>query len=171
MNAPGQVEFNWLSPLGASVILFLLYGGLYVMIGILTPLLVNPQGIANMLIISGRTDAIVFGREPSALLTEDAALRKLRLILIYMLAGLLAAAGVFHLALTWFGLRQGQPWALAALALGGLIVLPYWWLALKPYFEPSVALTLFDVPPFMWLPAALLLPAIIFGVLGLRQTF
>jgi len=31
----------------------------------------------------------------------------------------------------------------------------------------GVNLTLFDVPPFMWVPAALLLPAVVLGWIGL----
>ena len=168
MNAQPVLDFRWLSPLGISVLLFLLCGALYVLIGALTPLLLN-RGIGEpILIVSPRTDSIVFGRAPAELLQDDPALFRLRTILLTIVGGLLFAAGCFHLALTWFGLRQGQGWALAALAIGGISVLPYWWLALRPYFQPSVSPTLGDLPPFMWVPAALLLPAIIFGWLGLR---
>jgi len=48
-------------------------------------------------------------------------------------------------------------------------VLIFWLAALRPYFRPGVNLTFGDVPPFMWVPAALLLPAVILGWIGLRQ--
>ncbi len=167
MPNQAPVEFQWLSPLGISVALFLLYGGLYVLIGVLAPLLLN-RGIGPaILIVSSRTDSIVFGRSPSEILRDDPALFQLRTILLRMIGGLLVTAGCFHLALTWFGLRQGQTWALAALAIEGFAALPFWYLALRPYFQQGVNLTLFDVPPFMWVPAALLLPAVVLGWIGL----
>lgn len=167
MNTQPTFDFQWLSPLGISVVLFLLYGLVYILIGVLTPLLLN-RGIGpTILIVSPRTDSIVFGRSPAELLRDDPALFQLRTILLRIIGGLLFAAGCFHLALTWFGLRQGQPWALAALTVGGLAVLPYWYLALRPYFQPGVNLTLGDTPPFMWVPAALLLPAVVLGWIGL----
>jgi hypothetical protein len=167
MNAQPTTAFQWFSPLGISVALFMLSGGLYVLIGVLTPLLLN-RGIGpTMLIVSTRPDTIVFGRSPSEMLRDDPALFQLRTILIIILGGLLFALGCFHFAITWFGLRQGQTWALVALAIGGLAVLPFWYIALRPYFEPGVNLTLFDVPPFMWVPAALLVPAVVLGWIGL----
>src|SRR5215213_1904024 len=120
MNSQPSFAFQWFSPLGISVTLFLLYGITYILIGVLTPLMLN-RGIGpQILIVSNRTDAIVFGRAVEDLLRNDLALFQLRTILLTVVGGLLVTAGCFHLALTWFGLRQGQAWALAALAVGGL---------------------------------------------------
>ncbi len=167
MNPQPTPEFEWLSPLGVSSVLFLLYGGLYVLIGVLMPLLHNREVFGVILIISARTDTIVFGQAPQELLKTDPSLAQFRTILYFMLAGLMLLAGSFQIAITWFGLRQGQVWALAALTIGGLAVLPYWYMALRPYFQPGVNLTLGDTPPFMWVPAALLLPAVVLGWIGL----
>lgn len=167
MSNPPAFEFQWLSPLGISVALFLLNGILYILIGALTPLLLNKGVGPIMLIVSPRTDSIVFGRAPAEILRDDPALFQLRTILLRIIGGLLFTAGCFHLALTWFGLRQGQAWALVALAVGGFAVLPFWYLALRPYFREGVNLTLFDAPPFMWVPAALLIPAVVLGWIGL----
>ena len=43
-----------------------------------------------------------------------------------------------------------------------------WYLVFRPYFAAGVSLTLGDLPPFMLVPGALLVPAIAFGWLGLR---
>jgi hypothetical protein len=167
MNSQPSFAFQWFSPLGISVTLFLLYGITYILIGVLTPLMLN-RGIGpQILIVSNRTDAIVFGRAVEDLLRNDLALFQLRTILLTVVGGLLVMAGCFHLALTWFGLRQGQAWALAALAVGGLAALPFWYITLRPYFQHGVKMTLLDIPPFMWLPAAMLLPAILLGWIGL----
>jgi len=162
-------EFQWSSPLGISVILFLLCGLVYMLIGVLTPLLRShdPAGV-SILIVSNRTDSQLFGQAPPQLAASDPALHQLRGILVDILGGLLFVAGLFEVAITWFGLRQGEGWALVVLAVGGLAAIPFWFLALRPYFQAGITLTLADIPPFMWVPAALLIPALILGWIGLR---
>ena len=158
---------DWISPLGISVVLFLVVGALYIFTGGATALLLNKFDL-NDLIVSNRTDSIVFGKAPAELLRDDPALFQLRTILLFIVGGLLFVAGCFQIALTWFGLRQGQMWALATLTIGDVAILPFWILALRPYFQQNVNLTLADLPPFMWIPAALLLPAVVLGWIGLR---
>jgi hypothetical protein len=162
------VPFEWLSPLGIAVILFILYGVIYILVGALWPFLRDTEMARELLIVSDRTDSLLFGQPPTELLMSDPALNQLRTILLDMLSGLLLLAGLFHVAITWFGLRQGQVWALAVLAIGGVVVLPFWFLALRPYVKSGITLTLEDIPPFMWVPASLLLPATVLGWIGLR---
>lgn len=169
MNAQPTIDFQWVSPLGISVVLFTFYGGLYVLIGALTPFFQDTEAGRLTVFTSSRPDTIVFGHEPSDLLANDPELARLRTILLLVIAGLLVTAGCFQLTITWFGLRQGQNWALAALTIGGLAVLPFWYCALRPYFQGSVSLSLFDVPPFIWIPAALLIPAAALGWIGLSK--
>jgi hypothetical protein len=168
MNPQSTFNFQWLSPLGLSVALFLLYGAIYLLIGVLTPIMVDSSVIPGILIISGRPDTVVFGDTPEHIRQTNPILVKLRSIILKMLAGMLVAAGVMVVALAWFGLRQGQAWALGTLAVAGVAVLPIWYLVLRPYFVAGVSLGLGDLPPFMWVPAALLLPAVILGWIGLR---
>jgi hypothetical protein len=163
--------FHWVSPLGLAVALFLLSGLLYVLIGTLAPPLLRNTDPARtqILIISNRTDTQLFGRSPAELTSSDPVVAQLRAILLDIMSGLLCVAGLFQLAITWFGLRQGQVWALVVLAIGGLVALPFWFLALRPYLQEGIPLTLGDIPPFMWVPAVLLLPAIVLGWFGLVQ--
>jgi hypothetical protein len=162
------IEFQWLSPLGISIILFTLCGAIYILIGVLWPFLQNTDAARDLLIVSNRTDSRLFGQAPPQLLKSDPALDQLRTILYDMMSGLILLTGLFQLAITWCGLRQGQMWALAVLAVGGLALLPFWFLALRPYVQAGITLTLGDIPPFMWVPAALLLPAVVLGWIGLR---
>lgn len=160
--------FRWGSALGISVALFLVWGALYVIIGVLTPVLMD-RGIGTQtLIFSVPTDTVVFGASPADLLRTNRPVATLRTILLRIVAALLLAAGLLVLTVTWYGLRTGQMWALGALALTGLAVLPYWWLAYQPYARAGARVWLGDMPPFMWVPAALLIPAVILGWLGLR---
>ena len=163
------MEFKWVSPLGISVALFLLQGALWILVGALTPVLLNTRiDQQGGLIISGRTDKVVFGGSPSELLQNDPALAKLRTILVNIISGLLVAAGVLVFMLAWFALRKEEVWALAALAMAGTVVLPFWLLVLWPYLRAGAPLALFDLPPFMWVPASLLIPATVLGRIGLR---
>jgi hypothetical protein len=79
----------------------------------------------SLVIVSPRTDTIGFGKNPPELLRDNPAVAQLRTILFTVMAGLFFLAGCFEIAITWFGLRQGQPWALAALTIGGVAVLPF----------------------------------------------
>jgi len=167
VNAEPVSTFEWLSPLGISVILFLITGGLYVLIGIAWAFLGKSGLAVSLLIVSARTDAIVFGQAPPELLRSNEALDRFRSILFAMLSGMLLFAGILEIALAWFGLRERQGWSLAALVIARFAVLPYWYRALRPYMEPQVRLRLGDVPPFIWVPAALIVPATVLGLIGL----
>ena len=157
--------FRWLSPLGVSVALFLLIGLLWLVIGILTPFLLNQEG---GLIVTERTDSAYFGGAPKDLLAADPGLGKLRTVLLMWLSGFLVAQGVAFLAITWFGLREGRVWALVTLAVAGIAAVVLWAVSLFPYYRAGVRFTLGDVPPFIWVPAFFVPPATILAWLGLR---
>jgi hypothetical protein len=158
---------GWASPLGASTILFALYGLIYVLIGALTPIL-HDRGIGTtMVFISPRTDRVLFGADPSELL-RNPALAQLRSLLLIALGGMLVAAGILVIATALFALRAGERWALFALTIAGIAVLPFWVLIFRPYVAAGAPLSLGDIPPFMWVPAALLVPAFVLGWIGVR---
>jgi hypothetical protein len=158
---------GWASPLGASTILFALYGLIYVLIGALTPIL-HDRGIGTtMLFISPRADTALFGASPSDLIA-DPTVSRLRSLLLTALGGMLVAAGILVIATALFGLRAAERWALLALTIAGVAVLPFWVLIFRPYVAAGAPLALGDIPPFMWVPAALLVPAFVLGWIGVR---
>ncbi|HLA98659.1 MAG TPA: hypothetical protein VJL34_09400 [Anaerolineales bacterium] len=159
--------FRWLSPLGISVALFIAIGALWLLIGALTVPFHKRGAGAEYIFVSGRTDKAFFGQTPEDLLTSIPALSKLRTMLLTVIAGFLLLAGSLFIFVAWFGLRQGQAWALFSLAGGCLLALLLWALALRPYTVARIPLALGDLPPFMWVPAALILPAVILGWIGL----
>lgn len=158
---------GWASPLGASTVLFVLYGTVWFLIGVLTPFLHDSTAGRTMLFVSPRADTALFGADPTSLLA-DPALSRLRSLLMIALASVLAAAGILVISIALFALREGHGWALAALTLAGLVVLPFWLLVFRPYAAAGIGLGLSDVPPFMWVPTALLVPALVLGWIGLR---
>ena len=161
-------SFRWASPLGIAVSLFLVVGAVHLLIGILTPFLFDPTAGGSMF-LSHRTDTALYGAEPRALLVGDPVLVQLRSTLVMALAGVLVGLGIVELALAWFGVRSGQAWALAALVVAGLGMVPYWMLVLRPYLALGVSVGLGDVPPFMSIPTIMVLPGLISGALGLAR--
>jgi len=165
-------DFRWISPIGLGVTLFLATAGIHLVVGILTPILLGSPAYSDpgrsILFVSNRTDTALYGASPADLLTADPHLVLLRRTILIALAGLLVGFGVVEAFLAWFGLGGAHSWALAALALSGVAMLPFWLLVLRPYLEAGIALTLGDVPPFIWVPAALLVPATVASWIGLR---
>lgn len=161
-------SFQWLSPLGISVALFLAIRALWIFIGALTVPLHKQSTGSEILFVSVTTDSAYFGGSPSDLLTSTPALAKLRTLLLTVIAGFLLLAGTAFVLLAWFGLRSGQAWSLGALSIGALLALAWWALALLPYVRSGIPVTLGDLPPFMWIPAVLVLPAILLGWIGVR---
>jgi hypothetical protein len=169
MNTQPNFDFQWLSSLGVSVILFSLFGLLSLVVGLMIPFLFRkiddlPAGI---LFFSQRTDSELLGRPTSDLIQEDSALAKLRFLYTYWLAGLCVAFGIFQLALTWFGLRNGQAWALWTLTLADLALLPYYVRTLRVYTGRGISLRLGDLPPLYSLLVLIPIAAVL-GWFGLR---
>ena len=163
-----QTGFHWFSSQGISVMLFLMYGGFYILIGVLTPFFSESNQEKQGVIISYRTDKKLFGEEPGKLMKDNKSLADLRKIMLPMLAAMLLVSGLLIISIAWFALRTNQAWSLIVLAIAGLVVLPYWWLVFKPYFDVGIRIRLADAPPFIWDPAFLYLPAVILGWIGLR---
>lgn len=158
-------DLRLLSPLGISVILFLLVGVLFLVIGVLTPFMLKAEG---GLAVTERTDSAYFGGSPNDLLAADPALGKLRDILMTWISGCFVAMGMMFLAVTWFGLREGRAWSLATLAIAVVSAVVLWAISLLPYPRAGVRFTLGDLPPFIWVPAVAVLPATILGWIGIR---
>lgn len=150
--------------LTASRFLFAGIGVFWLLIGALTALLTDKGIGPPMVFISERTDTALFGGPPDEILDSIPELRTLRHITVRgTLAGFLVAAGLLTAVVAWFGLRDPLLWVLVLLTTVGLAVIPYWWIALAPYRNAGIRLTLADIPPFMWVPAIVMPVA---GVLG-----
>jgi hypothetical protein len=159
--------FRWTHPLGISVILFSAIGLLWIVIGVLAVPL-HKRGNPDYLFVSQPVDTAFFGAPSSQLAPFDSPLAKFRTLLITVLSGGLVAAGALFISVALFGLKQGHAWALAALAIAGLAAVVFWWIALLPYFRAGIPVGVGDLPPFIWVPSALIPPATILGWLGIR---
>jgi hypothetical protein len=122
--------FRWLSALGGSVGLFLGYGVLNVLVGVTIPFVTRRFGT------SGWPQAAVD-----------------------LMCGLWLAIGILLLGVTWFGLSQGQSWALWVAAGAGAAQLAGWIACARQTGDWFAPLFLYD--------AITLLPAILLGWIGL----
>ena len=168
MNANSISEFRWVSPLGISVILFLLYGVMNVLIGILIPVFVRPDRLtSNDLLTSARTDTALFGTSPEVLIAQDRPLGMMRLLLTTWVAGLMLGFGVLQLVMAWVGLRAGQSWALWTLTAADLSMVPFWGLILSRYAQAGAMPGPGELPPMV--TYLVLIPiAALLGWIGLK---
>jgi len=167
-------DFGWVTPLGAAVALFAIVGAIHLLVGILSGLyfLFLPAGRGlgpSYVFVNVEPDRVLFGEPPAELLRRDAALALFRRIALLALAAVLTALGVVELAVTWFALREGEAWALGALAVSGLAMLPFYAGVFRPYVRAGAQIGLGDLPPFIWVPSATLIPATILGWIGLAS--
>lgn len=160
-------SFRWKSKLGVSVALFLLYGGFYVLVGVLTPF-ANHIGDRDRFIFMGPAAAEArYGAEPRELLAEQPILRDVRDTFFLVLGSLMFSLGVLVIALSWFGLRSGQLWALGALGLAVLVALPHYVLILLPYIRAGGPVVT-SLPPLITIPLVVVAPAMMLGWAGIR---
>lgn len=169
-------SFSWASPLGIAVALFLVYGAIYLLAGVLSGAafagLFGPDVGDRAFFDTPERDKAAFrlDREPGAVLDGDPVLAGLRKMLLFVVAGLLTVAGTLVMAIAWFGLRERQTWAMGSLTIAGLAVIPFWVLALLPYARAGVPLTPLHGPPFIGFTSALLVPALILGWIGVLRS-
>lgn len=162
-------HFTWASALGAGVALFLGWGLLNILIGVVAPFAIASDMLpGGILVLSPRADAAVFGGDPSELVRATPALRELQRVMFYWLAGVLVGFGFLVLAVTWFGLRRGEPWALSVLAVCWLVTLVAFGGLFKRYADLGASLSLADLPPLFHYPAFVVTPALALSWFGLR---
>ena len=161
--------FQWMSRLGASVALFIVYGGFYVLIGVIGPISLI-FGDDDRIIFMGPAAAEArFGEQPSDLLAKTPHLREVRDTMLLALSSLMFVIGVLVVGITWFGLRNGQQWALHVLVGAALVPLGHYVLILIPYFRAAtVGSVVMSIPPFITIPVLIALPALFLGWTGLR---
>ena len=161
-------DFRWGSTLGISVVLFLAFGALNVLIGVLIPVFVRPDRLtSNILFTSTRPDTALFGASPEMLMAQDRPLGMLRYVMTLWLGGLFVGFGVLQVAGAWFGLRAGHTWALWSLTVADLAIAPFWGIILARYAQAGVVPNFGELPPLV--TYLVLIPvAALLGWIGLR---
>lgn len=144
MTTPDNAAFRWLSPLGVSAGLFLVFGLICLIFGTLAPFLVRRYGpgspsasLMDWFVFSVRADSAFFGKPPVELIKEMPAIAELHVTLLNLFGGFLICLAIAHFCLVWFGLRAGHQWALWALAISDLAVVVHYWVLVVPPFAPG----------------------------------
>ena len=163
-------SFSRTSPLGMSVALFLAYGAIHLLTGGAYALVAETELNRHEIFFTPASDQALFGAPPADLLRDDQALVQLRSLTFLVIAAVLVGLAIAEFSLTWFGLREGRPWALITLAVSGLAMFPFWALLFRPYLAAGASLGLFEVQPWIWMEGVLLVPATVLGWVGLGRT-
>ena len=171
-----EESFNWLDSLGISVTLFLAIGAFWILVGALgVSMLHTSMGRKifssmdrEIIFLSPSVDEEFFGVSPEELLASNPPLAKFRTIWMTAFAGSMALAGLLFVSITWFGLRNGYPWALISLTLSTVLALFLWAFTLQPYIQAGVRFGIFNLPPFIVIPGVLIIPAVVLGWIGIR---
>lgn len=173
MNTPTGFEFRWLSPLGASILLFLLQG-ILTGIACLIVFAFSPKITAASyresggFLLSGRMDSLFYGKSIKDLIQDNPQLLEIDRYSLYVRAGIWLGFAIFQIALAWFGMRQGQAWALWTIVLANIAALAGWLAVILPFVQKRIPLGL-DLPPVVLVMAAAILPvATVLGWIGLR---
>ena len=168
--------FRWGSALGASVGLFLSCAAVYVLIALAGAVVMNRYGVAapqtnGQFIFSAEVDTAFFGRRPAEVVSENPRAGLLILTLLNFMMGFMLALGVLLVAVVWFGLREGQGWALwAAVAGNGAMLVFYWLLGVLPAMRALGITNYFDIwHPFALYPTLVVPVAAVLAWVGLSR--
>lgn len=132
---------------------------------------VGSKALREQFILGREVDSIFFGKTPAQVIEEHPLVDRLIKTYIYFLTGGLAGMGVFLAAITWFGLRQGNEWALWTALIGNAALLIfYWFFAIIPAMrELQVSNYFLMWHPFAFVPTVLVPIAMILGWIGLKN--
>jgi hypothetical protein len=169
MTVQRTVALRWLSPLGVSVALFLLYGAaLSLALGIQWTI-IQHTSTPPAVLTSPRTDTMVFGQPPAVVYQNNPALYTAETSDTDWRDGMALCLGIGVMALAWFGLRRGERWALWTLTLIGLGMLPYAILYMQPVLRVGAPWGLLDPPPLLTFQALVVPVAVLLAWIGLRS--
>ena len=162
--------FRWRSWLGASVILFLLYGAANVLAALLVPTtLVTGGAGATGLVLDQDADAYLVGGKQAinALRHDNPKLDTLLVSSMVAMCSQMMAFAIVAILTTWFVIRRGQTWGLWAVAAAAVAEVPYYVVILTMYAGQGAPVTggIVGLTPFYVWP----LVALALGLVGVRR--
>lgn len=171
MEQTTTFQFSWNSPIGVSVIIFLLMNFIYLLVGIFPPILFrffgNLLSVKLGLVFSPASDVAAFGKNATELMKENPSALVIKTTFYDVITGLYLAHAILHFCLIWFCLMRGQTWSFWALTFSDLAVIGFYLLAARNFSTHLAPLKFGDLMPFATVPGILLPFAVIFGYIGL----
>jgi hypothetical protein len=162
--------FRWRSWLGASVILFLLYGIANVVAALLVPAtLVRGGAGATGLVLDPEADAYLAGGKQvlDALRQTNPKLDTLLVSSMVAMCSQMMAFGILALLITWFVVRRGLSWGIWAVTVAALAEVPYFVVITSMYAAQGAPVEggIVGLAPFYLWPIV----AFGLGLFGLRR--
>jgi len=162
--------FRWRSWLGASVILFLLYGAANVVAAVLVPTTLVAGGAgATGLVLDPDSDAYMAGGKQvlDALRQTNPKLDALLVSSMVAMCSQMMAFAILALLITWFVIRRGQAWGVWAVTVAALAEVPYYVVITRLYAAQGAPIEggIFGLAPFYVWPIV----ALAVGLIGLRR--
>lgn len=171
MEQTTTFQFSWNSPIGVSVIIFLLMNFIYLLVGIFPPILFrffgNLLSVKLGLVFSPASDVAAFGKNAIELMKENPSALVIKTTFYDVITGLYLAHAILHFCLIWFCLIRGQTWSFWALTFSDLAVIGFYLLAARNLSTHLAPLKFGNLMPFATVPGILLPFAVIFGYIGL----
>jgi hypothetical protein len=155
--------------LGVSAALFLLYGAALTLALGIQWTIIQHGSTPSAVLTSARTDTVVFGQPPAVVYQNNPALHTADTAATDWRDGMALCLGIGVMALTWFGLRRGERWALWTLTLIGLGMLPYAILYMQPVLRAGAPWGLLDPPPLLTFQALVVPVAVLLAWIGRRS--
>src|SRR5436309_1642945 len=122
-----MVGFRWRSWLGASAILFLLYGAIDMVSAIAVPITgIHGGAGATSLVLDPSSDAYLVGGKQviETLRSTNPKLDTLLVSSMVSMCAQLMAFAILAILVTWFAIRRGQAWGLWAVTAAALVQVP-----------------------------------------------
>jgi hypothetical protein len=162
--------FRWRSWLGASVILFLLYGAVDMLSALLVPTtLIRGGAGATAVVLDPDSDAYLVGGKQviDALRSTNPKLDTLLVSSMVSMCAQMMAFAIVLLLVTWFAIRGGQAWGLWAVTAAALAQVPYYAAIISMYVAQGAPLggAVAGLIPFIVGP----LIALPLGLVGMRR--
>jgi hypothetical protein len=162
-------SFRWASALGIGVALLFLNGAINVFFALFVPLSLHAGGPAGSpgLIVSNPADGALIGRSLEEIGRADPRLGAFLVSFMDTMCSMMMAFGILQVAVAWFALRRGAPWALWSSVVANLAVYPYYGVIWNTYarFEVSASdLLMFFIPG-----TVILIAGTVFGAIGIRR--
>jgi hypothetical protein len=124
-----MITFRWRSWLGASVILFLLFGAANVLAALVVPTtLIRGGAGATAVVLDPDSDAYLAGGKQiiNALRHDNPKLDTLLVSSMVSMCSQMMAFAIVAILVTWFAIRRGQTWGLWAVTAAALAEVPYY---------------------------------------------
>jgi hypothetical protein len=169
VNAQGTFQFRWRSLHAVSVALFLLYGVLNFILPIRVPTTLHAGGpwAGGGLVLTTGADQALLGAFAETT-QRDARVSAFLVSFMDTMCAQMMMFAILQIAVVWFAWRRGQRWALFAVALADLSIIPYYLAITQTYARFGVA----GAAGFtngMWILAVFVLAATALGWFGLRR--